>query len=1035
MAARFRKACQGYGNVVDVFIPNRKSKAEKRFAFVRFIKVVDVDRLVGNLCTLWIGRMHLHANVVRFECSPIHSSRPINPIRSGNIGAPSFASALKGKPNISLPIPSSPAMVLDDSCVVKHNLDNYVMGEVKNFSSINNLRVLLSNERFQNVKLTYLGGLWVMIKLESAKTKTKFMQHVGIASWFSRLCNAQSDFVSRERIAWVDIEGVPLHAWSHPTFNKIGSRWGEVMDLEECKDDCFARKRICIKTKQEDNILEKFKIIIKGNFFVLRAKELFVWSLMFKDITDIVYCSDDESIKGADVNNVDTSKQVNLEAESDVEGVSDTYFGEHDDNLGNEQDLIQSPNEKEISSDPFNIYDLLKKHDKGEANSGFDTSTDQAKSQSRYEGLSSRILEDAQPLDEHLSSEIRDIGHEHKKGGSILEVLDDMIKVGQTMGFSMDGCLGSKAKKDWIRELNIKHKVNFLTLQETKMDYISNMDVKLLWGNYKFDHIISETVGDCMVMGDFNEVRCVEDRMGSVFNVQGANEFNNFISNSRLVEVQSEGICLDRHLSDHRPILLREVVTDYRATLFRIWVYQRYSSLKLSDIDKVLDQGGANEEILLFRLDLLKQMQDIKSSDALDFMQKAKIRSAIEEMKSKFFMYHQSKNLSWRIRTRDEIRNAVWGCGENKSPGQNGSTLIFCPRNSSFVALIPKIHDPKFVSDYRPISLIGSLYKVVTKVLATRLSMVIFDLISDVQTAFLPNRQILDGPFIINELLFWCKHKKQQAMVFKVDFAKAYDYIRWDYLDDVLRSFGFGSKWCSWISGSLKSRMALVLINGSPTSEFQFHCGLKQGDPLALYLFILIMESLHLSFSRVVDAGIFTGIKIDSSLTISHLFYADDAVFIDEWSNANLSGIMHILHCFLLSSGLKINLKKSHLLGVGTSNDSIIAAALKLGCSVMKTPFKYLRVMVGGNSSTIKAWDDTLGKLKARLSNWKLKTLSVGRKLTYLKSVLMIPLLFSNMPFTRAAGRGFLRNVVVLMELQEPTASFRSNSRKELEDA
>nr|GEV52936.1 RNA-directed DNA polymerase, eukaryota [Tanacetum cinerariifolium] len=129
--------------------------------------------------------------------------------------------------------------------------------------------------------------------------------------------------------------------------------------------------------------------------------------------------------------------------------------------------------------------------------------------------------------------------------------------------------------------------------------------------------------------------------------------------------------------------------------------------------------------------------------------------------------------------------------------------------------------------------------------------------------------------------------------------------------------------------------MALILINGSPTSEFQFHCGLKQGDPLAHYLFILIMESLHLSFSRAVDAGIFTGIKVDSSLTIFHLFYADDAVFISKCSNVNLTG-----------------------------------------------------VMVGGNSSTIKAWDDTIGKLKARLSNWKLKTLSIGGRLTLLKSVL-----------------------------------------------
>ncbi|GKF19672.1 RNA-directed DNA polymerase, eukaryota, partial [Tanacetum coccineum] len=254
--------------------------------------------------------------------------------------------------------------------------------------------------------------------------------------------------------------------------------------------------------------------------------------------------------------------------------------------------------------------------------------------------------------------------------------------------------------------------------------------------------------------------------------------------------------------------------------------------------------------------------------------------------------------------SRDEIRKAVWGCGENKSPGPDGFTFDFFRKfwqvvgpdfctavewffdhaafpigcNSSFIALIPKSLDPKSVGDFRPISLIGCVYKVVTKILQSRLSLVISDLISDVQTAFLPNRQILDGPFIINELLSYCKHKKKSAMVFKVDFAKAYDSIRWDYLEDVLCSFGFGSKWRAWIRGCLTSSMASILVNGSPTSEFQFHRGLKQGDPLAPYLFILVMESLHLSLSRAIEAGIFSGLRIDSSTLISHLFYADDAV-------------------------------------------------------------------------------------------------------------------------------------------------------------
>nr|GFB60345.1 RNA-directed DNA polymerase, eukaryota, reverse transcriptase zinc-binding domain protein [Tanacetum cinerariifolium] len=91
------------------------------------------------------------------------------------------------------------------------------------------------------------------------------------------------------------------------------------------------------------------------------------------------------------------------------------------------------------------------------------------------------------------------------------------------------------------------------------------------------------------------------------------------------------------------------------------------------------------------------------------------------------------------------------------------------------------------------------------------------------------------------------------------------------------------------------------------------------------------MESLHLSFSRTVDVGIFKGIKIGNDITLSHFFYADDVVFIGEWSDENLSRILHVLHCLSLASGLNINVKKSHLLGVGVSNDTTVAAATNLG--------------------------------------------------------------------------------------------------------
>ncbi|GJY21307.1 RNA-directed DNA polymerase, eukaryota [Tanacetum coccineum] len=249
--------------------------------------------------------------------------------------------------------------------------------------------------------------------------------------------------------------------------------------------------------------------------------------------------------------------------------------------------------------------------------------------------------------------------------------------------------------------------------------------------------------------------------------------------------------------------------------------------------------------------------------------------------------------------SNEEVKAAVWDCGVNKSPGPDGYTFEFfrkywtfigndiiqavkaffangCfPRgcNSSFIALIPKIQDAKFVKDFRPISLIGSTYKIISKILANRLCLVLPDLISDVQSAFVANRQILDGPFILNELMSWCKHTKFKGMIFKVDFEKAFDSVKWDYLDETLKSFGFGLKWRNWISGCLNNAKGSVLVNGNPTKEFQFFKGLKQGDPLSPFLFILVMETLHLSFKRIINAGLYRGISINGSLTLSHLFY------------------------------------------------------------------------------------------------------------------------------------------------------------------
>ncbi|GKA09496.1 RNA-directed DNA polymerase, eukaryota [Tanacetum coccineum] len=366
--------------------------------------------------------------------------------------------------------------------------------------------------------------------------------------------------------------------------------------------------------------------------------------------------------------------------------------------------------------------------------------------------------------------------------------------------------------------------------------------------------------------------------------------------------------------------------------------------------------------------------------------------------------------------TIEEIKKAVWDCGFDKSHGLDGFTFEFFKKywsivgndvvnavkefflsstfpngcNPSFVALIPKVLDAKHLNDFRPISLVGCQYKIIGKILANRLSLVIDDIISQEQSAFMKGRQIMDGPIILNEVIAWCKSKKEQSLLFKVDFQKVFDSVRWDHLDDILGKFAFGNKWCGWIQGCLLSSKAPVLVNGSPTGEFTFHRGLRQGDPLYPFLFILVMESLHVSFQRLIDRGMFTPISVgnDNLVPISHLFYADDAMFIGKWTCENVNVLMMMLHCFFLASSLKINVQKSSIFGVGVRSSDVHSMVVRYGCLASTLPFTYLGVKVGANMKRVNSWGEVVKKVTSKLSTWKAKTLSVGGRLTLIKSVL-----------------------------------------------
>nr|GEZ89259.1 reverse transcriptase domain, reverse transcriptase zinc-binding domain protein [Tanacetum cinerariifolium] len=226
-------------------------------------------------------------------------------------------------------------------------------------------------------------------------------------------------------------------------------------------------------------------------------------------------------------------------------------------------------------------------------------------------------------------------------------------------------------------------------------------------------------------------------------------------------------------------------------------------------------------------------------------------------------------------------------------------------------------------------------------------------------------------------------------LIFKVDFEKAFDSVSWKYLEFILDSLSFGSKWRSWIRACLHSSRASILINGSPTFEFSIKRGLRQGDLLSPFLFILVMEGLRCSMSNAVNSGLIRGIKLGSSgIVLSHLFYTDDVIITTDWNPHDIYNIIRVLHVFHLALGLKINIHKSNIFGIGVTNDEISSMASRTSCATGCFPFTYLGLPIGANMNLTSSWQILIDRFQKRLSSWKANLLSIGGRLTLIKAVL-----------------------------------------------
>jgi hypothetical protein len=316
----------------------------------------------------------------------------------------------------------------------------------------------------------------------------------------------------------------------------------------------------------------------------------------------------------------------------------------------------------------------------------------------------------------------------------------------------------------------------------------------------------------------------------------------------------------------------------------------------------------------------------------------------------------------------------------------------------TFVALIPKKTGAMEIKDFCPISLVSGVYKIISKVLTSWLKSVLGKLVSQMQSAFVPSRQILDSILMANE----CVDSKiryagygEPGLICKLDLEKAYDHISWDFLLYMLERFGFGERRRGWIYQCVSTVWFLVLINGTLEDFVGSSRGVRQGDSLSPLLFVVVMEVFSRMMNVAVERELLTGFSVGSrpseAMEVTHLLFVDDTLIFCEPTVEQIQNLRCLLLCFEAASGLKINLSNSTIVLIGVVGNLKVLSSI-LGCGVDSLLLTYLGLPLGANHRDSSIWDAIIGKKEAKLAGWKRMYLSKGGRLTLIKSMI------SNMP-------------------------------------
>jgi hypothetical protein len=383
--------------------------------------------------------------------------------------------------------------------------------------------------------------------------------------------------------------------------------------------------------------------------------------------------------------------------------------------------------------------------------------------------------------------------------------------------------------------------------------------------------------------------------------------------------------------------------------------------------------------------------------------------------------------------TTEEVHKALKQMYPTKAPGPDGMSAIFYQSyweivgpevtqailsilhsgfmlrkiNFTHIVLIPKIKEPVKITDYRPIALCNVIYKIVSKILANRLKKVLPHVISNTQSAFVPGRLITDNVLVAFEILHSMSIKnrgKRGQMALKLDMSKAYDRVEWGFVEAVMRRLGFAEEWIRLIMMCLSTVSYSILLNGVQSGNFTASRGIRQGDPLSPYIFLLCAEGLSSLLKEFERERKITGITASrGGPRLTHLFFANDSILFCQASSENCRALCEILQIYEEASGQQLNRSKTSLFFTKNTSATMKQYIKNLFHVLeIKSHEKYLGLPSFIGRSKKAAFNGIKDRVWQKINGWKEKLLSkAGREIlikavaqsipTYLMSCFKLP--------------------------------------------